>query len=172
MKKILILTSILSLAACGTSYHTGKVGMTAPSPDMQFTPQEAKISVSNSKVTGSAECSSFLWIFNSVPERQVYGAQLQTADGVMASGDCVAAAIYNAISKTDADIVVAPQYTTVKNGVLCFGTRCLFGTTKVLVKTYTGKIVSIDSMDRSVVQEKQKNNASSSGGSSMGFGLF
>ena len=156
MKKIAILTSVLALASCG-AYHTGKIGATISGPDVQFTPQEAKLAINTqNKISGSATCSSLLWVFNDVPERQVYGAKLQTKDGVMASSDCVAGAVYDAMSKTDADLIVAPQYTTVRDGVLCFGYRCLFGTTKVLVKGFSGKITTINDMDRSVVQEKLK----------------
>lgn len=156
MKKLIALTSILALAACST-VHNGKVGMTISDPDVQFTPQEAKISINTgSKLSGSAECSSFLWLFNNIPERQTYGYNLQTSEGVIASKDCVAAAVYDAMKNSDADIIVAPQYTTARNGFLCFGSRCLFGTTKVLVKGYSGKITSITDMEREVVQARQK----------------
>lgn len=156
MKNIAILTSVLVLVGCG-AYHTGKTGMVISDPGIKYTPQEAKISVNtNNKLSGSASCSSFLWLFNNAPERQAYGVQLQTEDGVMASGECVAAAVYDAMSKTDADILVAPQYTTVRNGLLCFGQRCLVGTTKVLIKGYEGKITSIKEKEHSVVQDKQK----------------
>lgn len=143
MKKYLILTSILTLAGCG-AYHTSKLGMVISNPDIQFTPQEAKIDIdSNNKITGSAECFSFLWVFNSAPERQAYGVPLQTNEGVIASSECVAGAIYDAMNKTDADVLVAPHYTTVRDGLFCFGSRCLFGNTKILVKGYPGKIKSI-----------------------------
>jgi len=168
MKKILVLTSVLVLTACGTTIHNGKVGMTISNPDIEFIPQEAKVSINtNNKLSGSAECSSFLWIFNSTPERKTFGANMQTREGLIGSDDCIAAAVHDAMKNSDADIIVAPQYTTARNGVLCFGSRCLSGTTKILVKGYAGKITSITDMDRDVVHTKQK--ASSSKKSS---GLF
>ncbi len=154
MKKLIALTSVLALAACGTTYHNGKIGMTISNPDIQYTPQEAKISINtNDRLSGVAECSSFLWVFNSAPERQTYGAKLQTGDGMNADGECLAAAVYNAMKDSSADIIVAPQYTTVKDGLLCFGTRCFAGTTKVMVKGYAGRITSITDMDRACVHE-------------------
>ena len=145
--------------------------MTISNPDIEFIPMQAKVSVDTSKkITGSAECSSTLWIFNSAPERQTYGPQLQTAAGNFASGACTAAALYDAMSKSQSDIIVAPQYTSVRDGVLCFGHRCLFGTTKIIVNGYAGKIATITDMDTSVVHEKQKN-AQPEGKNSLG-GLF
>lgn len=169
MKKIISLTSLLALCAC-SAYHNGKVGMTISNPDIEFIPMEAKVTVNDTtKITGSAECSSFLWFINNVPERQTYGTHLQTSEGNFASGACVAAAMYDAMSKTDADVIVAPQYTTARNGLLCFGSRCLAGTTKVMVKGFSGKITSINDMDKSVIQEKQKMNTPSSGASKLFF---
>ena len=96
-----------------------------------------------------------------MPERKTFGPKLQESAGVIASGGCVAAAVYDAMKGSDADILVAPQYTTVQNGVLCFGDKCLVGTTKVLVKGYAGNITSITDTDRTVVHEKQKANTTS-----------
>lgn len=151
MKKIAILTSVLSLAAC-TTYHTGKMGATMTGPDIKYAPQEAKLSVNTrEKMTGTASCESFLWIFNSVPERQAYGPKLQVSEGTVASNECMAAAMYDAMSKSDADVIVAPQYTNARDGFLCFGSRCLVGTTKVIVKGYAGKVVSINEVEKKTV---------------------
>lgn len=161
MKKIAILTSVLALTAC-SSVHNGKIGMTVTNPEIQFTPQEAHVSINtNNKLSGAAECRSFLWLFNSVPKRKTFGPQLQESAGVMASNGCVAAAVYDAMKNSDADILAAPQYTTSQSGIFCFGSKCLAGTSKVLVKGYAGKITSITDMDRTVVHEKQKTNTSS-----------
>ncbi|MGN0916913.1 MAG: hypothetical protein ACI4NZ_01775 [Candidatus Enterousia sp.] len=161
MKKLAIFTSILALTAC-SAVHNGKIGMTIDNSEIQFTPQEAHVSINtSSKLSGAAECTSLLWLFDSVPERKTFGPKLQESAGVIASGGCVAAAVYDAMKGSDADILVAPQYTTVQNGVLCFGNKCLVGTTKVLVKGYAGNITSITDMDRTVVHEKQKANTTS-----------
>ena len=81
MKKIFLLTGVMALTACST-YHTGKTGFTITNPDVEFIPMEAKVTVDDSsKISGSAECSSLLWVFNSAPERQAYGASLQVSDG-------------------------------------------------------------------------------------------
>ncbi len=161
--KSAILLLPLALAACGT-YHTGRIGATINGPDMQFVPKQAKISVSENKTTGTAKCSSILWVFNSAPERQAFGPSLQTSSGNFASDACTAAAMYDAVSKSNADVLVAPQYTAVRDGMLCFGHRCLFGTTQVIVNGFPGKITSIADMDADVVKELQKSGAGRSSG--------
>lgn len=164
MKKITTLLSICILAGCN-AYHTGRIGINSSNPEMDFVPKEAKISVdTNNKLTGSAECSSFLWIFNSVPERQTYGVSIQANDGNFASSECIAAAVYDAMKNSDADAMYGLQYTAVRSGFLCFGDRCFNGNTKIIVKGYPGKITSItDSEHRKSKDKTQTKN---------GFSLF
>lgn len=158
MKKTAFLLLPLVLTACGTTYHTGRIGANIDGVDMRFVPKQAKISVdTDKKITGTAKCSSNFWFFETAPERQAYGPGLQEPAGNIASDECTAAAMYDAISKTNADVLVAPQYTTVQNGALCFGRRCLHGTTQVIVTGFSGKISSITDMDPDVVKELQKN---------------
>ena len=144
MKKTLAILGVLALTGCG-AYHTGRIGVDSPSElKMDFVPKEAKISIdTNNKLTGTAECTSFLWLFNSAPERQTYGVSVQSNDGNFASSSCVAAAVYDAMKNTDADAMYGLQYTAVRKGTLCFGSRCLVGNTKIIVKGYPGKITSI-----------------------------
>ncbi|MCM1293939.1 MAG: hypothetical protein NC311_00040 [Muribaculaceae bacterium] len=157
MKKIAILSSLLALTACGT-YHNGKMGMTLSNPDVEFVPMQVKVNVDASKkITGTAECGSFLWVFNNVPQRQTYGPTLQTETGNLATESCTAAAVYDAMNQSQSDVIIAPQYTSMRNGAFCFGHRCLFGTTKVIVNGYSGKITAITDKDTPIVREKQKN---------------
>lgn len=172
MKKYTILAVVLALTGCN-AYHNGKIGMTISNPDLEFIPMQASVNVdTTSKLTGSAECTSRFWIFNNAPERQTYGTKLQTSAGNFASGQCVAAAVYDAMSKSTADVFVAPQYTAIRKGILCFGDKCFAGKTKVLVSGYAGKISSITNMDSTVVHEKQKGAKSEAGVSSLLGGLL
>ena len=156
MKKYTILAGILALTGC-TTYNNGKIGMTITNPEIQFVPQQASVSVdTKSKISGSAKCDSVLWVFNSTPTRKTYGPKLQTSEGNIASDACVAGALYDAMSKSNADIIVAPQYTVAQEGILCLKNKCLRGSTQVIVSGYAGTIASITDMDQSVVQEKQK----------------
>ena len=156
MKKYTILASILALTGC-TTYHNGKIGMTITNPEIQFVPKQASVNVdTQNKISGSAKCNSVLWVFNSTPTHQTYGPKMQTSEGNIASDACIAGALYDAMSKSNADIIVAPQYTVAHKGILCLKNRCLRGSTQVIVSGYAGTITSIKDMDQSVVQEKQK----------------
>ncbi len=156
MKKYTILASILALTGCAT-YHNGKIGMTITNPEIQFIPKQASVNVdTNNKISGSAKCDSVLWVFNNTPTHQTYGPKMQTSEGNIASDECTAAALYDAMNKSNADIIVAPQYTVAHKGILCFKNKCLHGSTQVIVSGYAGTITSIKDMDQSVVQEKQK----------------
>ncbi len=140
MKKIALLTALLGLTACNT-YHNGRAGLVLADTVDVNTVANVKVDAGN-KISGVAECSSVLYVFHSEPERQSHIPTLQTASGNIASSACTNGAIYDALDGVNADVIVAPQYTTVQNGLLCFGSRCLFGTTKVLVSGYAGKITS------------------------------
>lgn len=156
MKKYTILASILALTGCAT-YHNGKMGMNFTNPEIEFAPKQVNVNIdAQNKISGSAKCTSVLWAFNSTPVRQTYGPELQTNDGNIAPDECVAGALYDAMSKSNADIIVAPQYTVAHKGILCFKNKCLHGSTQVIVSGYAGTITSIKDMDQSVVQEKQK----------------
>lgn len=156
MNKTIALVSILALTGC-SAYHTGRIGVNAPSKlNVDMAPKEAKIAIDTSnKLTGSAECTSFLWVFNSAPERQTYGVPIQANDGDFASSDCVAAAVYDAMKNTDADTMYGLQYTAVRSGFLCFGNRCFSGNTKVIVKGYPGRITSITDKEHKTQTDKK-----------------
>ena len=143
MKKYAILAGILALTGC-TTYHNGKMGMNFTNPEIEFAPKQVNVNIdAQNKISGSAKCTSVLWAFNSTPVRQTYGPELQTNDGNIAPDECVAGALYDAMGKSNADIIVAPQYTVAQQGLLCFKNRCLYGTTHVIVSGYAGSITSI-----------------------------
>ena len=139
MKKTLLISSLLALSAC-TSYHTGKKGMQISSGINHNL--SASIDVGN-KVTGTAVCSEFLFFIKSAPEKQAYIPEMVSKVGNQAYDECTAGAVYDAISKNDSDILVEPQFTTVKDGFLCTRFGCLFGNTKIIVTGYSAKIKSI-----------------------------
>ncbi|MDR1826071.1 MAG: hypothetical protein LBQ49_00075 [Rickettsiales bacterium] len=138
MKKSMILLP-LALVAC-TGYHNGKIGaVIAPIPPIE-SKIEANVKVGE-KITGSAECTEVLFLTVSAPERQTYGPELQTKTGNLANSTCTAGAIYDAMSSSDADIIVSPQYTSVKTSFGCIPfVGCLYKNTKVIVSGHAGKI--------------------------------
>ncbi len=141
MKRAILLLP-LALTACNT-VHTGVMGLNV-SDEKITVPLQVNLDVDDqTPVVGVASCPSVLWMFNSAPSKRAYGTELQTTEGNFASNACTAAAVYDAIDQTSADILVAPQYKVVQKGALCFGSRCLAGTTRVSVTGYPAKIKSI-----------------------------
>lgn len=141
MKKYTIFAAVLALTGCNT-YHNSKHAMTLQS-DVE-TPLQSKVEV-GSKVTGTATCNSFLYVINSTPERQTYLPSSNFDQNAIGGNKCVAGALYDALSKSSADIIISPQYTTMRKGFLCFGERCMIGQSQVIVTGYAGKITSIKS---------------------------
>lgn len=133
----------LLLTACN-SYHVGTMGLNISNDKISITPMQANIKIdSSSKIIGTANCTNLLWAFDLIPGDRAYGATLQTTEGISTSDDCVAAATFNALSQKNADIIIAPQYMMSRNGILCFGQRCLIGTTYLTVEGYPATISSI-----------------------------
>ena len=139
MKKLFILTSVLALAACQT-YHTGKTGLQIDNSVKNNLTSSIHV---GPKVSGTADCNEFLFFFGSSPDKQAYIPSMMSRAGNQAYDACTAGAVYDAISKNNSDILVEPQYTTVKKGFLCTPIGCLFGNTKVIVTGYSASITSI-----------------------------
>lgn len=139
MKSLAILTPVLFLAAC-TDYHTSGTGAMI-SHDVH-SKSNASIVVGD-KVSGSAECNDYLFFIKSRPERQTYIPEMMSKVGNLADEQCTAGAVYDAVSKNNIDLLIAPQYTSVKTGFLCTPIGCLYSNTKIIVSGYSAKINSI-----------------------------
>lgn len=159
MKKSLLLTLCGALALSGCSYHNrGINSINATTPTIETRPMEASIQVGK-KMIGRANCSSAFWIFSSTPEKQAYGATLQEDGGNkdFPTGNCTRAAIYNALSQSGADLIVAPHYEVEERSFLCITPdNCLFGNRTVEVSGYEGYYTKIREMAPDVVTFRQK----------------
>lgn len=158
MKKTLILTSVLVLTACSTVHNKGINGSVIPNTDVEVRPLETSIRVGE-QVQGVATCTKLLGITLSGPEKESYGATLQTTEGNIANGDCTRGAIYNALKGKDADLILAPQYEVEGSRMLCIPVvdACLYKTSTVVVKGYAGKYGPIKEMSPDVVRARQIN---------------
>lgn len=164
MKKSLLLALCATLALSGCSYQNrGINSLNATTPTVETRPLEASVQVGR-KMTGRAQCSSYFWIFNSWPDKQAYGATLQNSSGNTDGffGNCTRGAIYNALSQTNADLIVAPHYEVKDTRFLCipiipFQDACLYSKRTVEVTGYEGHYTNIKEMAPDVVKERQKN---------------
>jgi hypothetical protein len=136
MKKYLL---ILALAGC-SSYQNTKLGVGNPEVDINKAPSlNANVAVGE-KITGKASCQEILFI-KSKPYHQTYGINLQITD-IEADSSCVAGAIYDAMNKNNADVLIAPSYTVIRDEFLCipYTRHCIYSNTEVLVSGFSGKL--------------------------------
>lgn len=143
MKKIALLGSVLALTACAT-HHSSKVGLEL-NPVVP-TNIEAKME-EGKRVHGKSDCWNVLYLFDVLPDKRTYLPEMQGKYGkngiFVAPEACVAGAVYDAVSKIDADVLVSPQYTTANKGFLCIGGRCLIGKTTTVVSGWASKISQV-----------------------------
>lgn len=139
MNKIVLLGSVLVLTAC-TRYHTSKAGLELNS--VVPTNIEA-VFEKGQRVSGVAECNQFLYFFDIVPQKQTYIPMMHGKYGSFVTDSCMAGAVYDAVSKVDADVLVSPQYTMANKGLLCISGRCLVGKTVTVVSGWASKISQV-----------------------------
>lgn len=139
MKKLYLIGIMLLVSGC-TSFHTGKDSLII-NPDVKHN-LSASLEVGD-KITGIAECPEYLFFIKPTPEKQAYIPSMMSKAGNLANDECTAGAVYDAVSKNDADMLVEPQYTTVKNGFLCTFFGCFYSNTKIIVTGYAAKIKKI-----------------------------
>lgn len=138
MKKSLLLLP-LTLVAC-TNYHNSKLDVDMK-PSVNVAPIEAKVEVGD-KISGSAQCTDLFFMRIASPERKTFGndSVIDHKAGNLADASCTAGAVYDAMSKSGADVIISPQYTTSQESFGCIFSRCLYRDTKVIVSGWEGKV--------------------------------
>lgn len=161
MKKILVavLFAICGVGCASTQYHNGRDGVTLANTDaIKVYPMQAEVRVGN-VVSGVAECEKWFGIFKKEPEKQTYGLPLQSEQGNFAPNACTRGAVYDAISKGNADTIIAPRYLAVKKKELCIlgiKSLCLHEVDQIIVTGYKGTFTNIKSMPEDLVNFKWK----------------
>ena len=118
-------------------------------------PMAAQIKVGQ-KITGTAECETLFGFNIKSPKKLTYGADLQVEDGNFSPSKCTRGAVYDALTKNKADVIIAPQYTASEDGVFCIFGHCAYRSNKITVTGYKGTIEKIAPMDKNIVTERQK----------------
>lgn len=135
----------LSMFGCGTihtSQHSGPLDVRVVAP------LKADVSVGE-KITGTASSVNLFWLFNlGMPDKFADGVLYNTEakEGPRVSWfipieNIKAAAVYDAVSKSKADVIVAPKYVVEYNDYL------LFRRVHVTVTGYKGTINGIKTAD-------------------------
>ncbi len=140
MKQILLSISMLALAGCSAYRDNMPYTTTAPVVKIDTTIQPT-VTVGN-KVSGRAVCSNAFYIFHDVPSEQTYGATINAQTDVLPNSECAAAAVYDALSNSNnADVLIAPKFTSITKSFLCLPLiGCFMKSQDVYVDAYEGMV--------------------------------
>ena len=171
MKKTLLVTAAaMTLCACSATTHQGIEGARFSDVVIESRPLQVSV-VPGEKITGSARCRSILGITLNAPEKEAFGAHMQTTDGNFEGGACTRGAVYDAISKANADVLLAPQYTVSGKTFGCLFGHCLYSDSSVDVVGYKGTFKNVKEMPEDVIKERFKKAEKPAAGAVGGFKL-
>ena len=162
MKKgivVLAMALLFGVGCASVEYRNGRENVEMGQVDaFKVYPMQAGIEVGE-KISGVAECERWFGFFYKKPDKQTFGVGLQYGAGNFAPDECTRGAIYDALTRAQADTIVAPQYTAVKKKDLClFGIKslCLHVVDQIMVTGYKGTFKNIQPMPKELVNFKWK----------------
>ena len=155
MKKYFLLAGMIALTACSTTTHRGINGGDFANAVVETRPMQISV-VPGAKVKGSARCTSFLGFTINAPEKEAYGATMQTTDGNFEAGRCTRGAVYDAVSKANSEMLLAPQYIVSGKTFGCFLGHCLYSDSRVDVIGYAANYAYLREMPEDVIKERFK----------------
>ena len=147
MRKLFTIFALISLSAC-SSVHRGEANIAFKSPAVIASPMEVDI-VPGEKISATEECNSYFFgLFGSLPNERMYGPELMENAGNFAPNVCTKGALYKAVRKSGADVVLMPRYSTKGTRFLCFPFTdlCLIKKQAVTVNGIAGKYAAIKKM--------------------------
>ncbi|MBR5609027.1 MAG: hypothetical protein IKW63_02020 [Elusimicrobiaceae bacterium] len=169
MKKLslLVLAAVCLVGCSSVGYHNAKSSMLLNDINKINTPSfKADVEVGE-KISGVAECESWFGFTTKQPARQTYEAKLQSNSGNLAPSACTRGALYDAMSKSNADVIITPKYTSVNKDNWCVFGYCIHKVRQIIVTGYKGTVKKIAPMAKEdfevygVLTEVQKNNKAS-----------
>jgi hypothetical protein len=129
---------MLVLSGCSSQLHTNTKSSNVLMTDVETIPMEVGVTVGE-KISGVCEYSKFLFFTTKAPTRFAYGVDFEQASADF-GGPCTNAAVYEAITASNADIIVAPRYFTEGKTFGCIPLidMCISRDVKVTVKGLKG----------------------------------
>ena len=156
MKKLLLVVAVLGLVGCSSSeLRNGRNSINLANIAVEPEPMSASIEIGQ-KITGTAECETWFGFQTKAPKKLTYGAGLQVEDGNFAPSKCTRGAIYDALTKNKADVIIAPQYAATEDASICIFGACAHRVNKITVTGYKGTIRKIAPMDNDTIKARQK----------------
>ena len=133
--------------------RNGREGMEYNMPGrIHVTPLQAEVKVGQ-MISGVGECERWFWFWTKQPAKQTYGiSSLQVDAGNFSKGPCTRGALYDALSKNSADIIIAPRYTAVKKGSWCIFGLCAHAVNQIIVTGYKGNVVNFQKIEQDKVE--------------------
>lgn len=163
MKKLLIGAAVIAIAAC-TSTHQGTKSLNVEGLSLNARPLQVSVEPGE-RISGTVECKNILGIPFLSPAKEAYGARLETSSGNFAGDKCTRGAIYNAIVSSNADVILAPQYTTTGKTFLCLPLiGCLYNHRIITVTGYKGTYQNIREMPEHIIEQRFAPKETRSGG--------
>lgn len=155
MKKLFIACLMVHLLAGCSQYHRGAESMNITHDAIRVRPMEARVAVGG-RIQGSASTKTLFGIPLVSPDRESFGVNMQVPEGISTAHDeSVRGAVYNAMNRSGADIIVAPQYAVDSFHFLCLLDKwlCVYRSSDVTVSGYKGNYYGIRDMDDGLARE-------------------
>ena len=171
MKKCIYLcAAVLLVTGCSSvATRNGRESLLYQKPrKISVRPLQAEIKVGQA-INGVAECEKWFWFWTKQPAKQTYGTALQVAEGNFSEGPCTRGAVYDALVKNNAELIVAPRYTAVQKGNWCLFGWCVHRVNKIIVTGYKGNVVNFQTVEEEKLQHEGDSPDSSS---KKGFWIF
>ena len=152
------MATVALLSGCAVQNKGIDVAKTA-SQQIDIHPLEANVEVGR-KMTGRAKCTSLFGFSLESPKKRAYGSTIETAYGNIAPSACSRGAVYNALSKSKSDLIIAPQYEVDDFSFLCipFTGWCVYRTSDISVTGYEGYYTNIREIPIDIIRARQLKN--------------
>lgn len=158
------LSSSILLSGC-TRFTTNTKGSEVIVGDVEGVPLEVDITVGE-KISGSCEYKSLFGFAFESPSKLAYGVDYEHR-AYHANSECIQGATYQAITKSNADVVIAPRYFSDEYKFLClpFIDACVWRTQNMTVTGYKGTYGSFNKLPQDLrkYRELQKSRSRSEG---------
>ncbi len=133
----LVLVIMFSLNGC-TRINTNTKGSDVNVVPVEAIPMEVSVKVGE-KISGDCSFKSIFGIPLEAPEKRAFGVEFDQAFANF-GGICTEGAVHDAVSKVNADVMIAPRYTVSGFTLFClpFTDACIWKSKDVNVSGYKG----------------------------------
>ncbi len=149
LKMCVLLFAIISLNGCAR-FNTNTKGNEINIDDVEGIPMEVDVKVGD-KISGTCSYKSLFGFALEHPEKLAYGVELEH-DVTPNASECVQGAVYQAISSSNADVIIAPRYFSDEVNLFClpFFNACIWRSQEMKVVGYKGTYGNFKALDQDI----------------------